>query len=66
MTHLEDSLRDYYTTKADQLVLADRVLDGDLRDDASVSYISIGPVAARPCCSPRPHRSRSSSERALS
>lgn len=60
MTHLEDSLRDYYATKADELSLPARVFDGDLRDDESVSYISMGPepVAAHPCCSPRPGPSR--------
>jgi hypothetical protein len=48
VTHLEDSLRDYYSTKADQLVLPARVLDSVApSDDASVSYISIGPEPRR-------------------
>jgi hypothetical protein len=45
VTQLEDFLREYYATKADSLVLPDRVLDGDLGD--SVSYISIGPEPRR-------------------
>lgn len=45
--HLEDSLRDYYATKADELSLPARVFDGDLRDDESVSYISMGPEPRR-------------------
>jgi hypothetical protein len=48
VTNLEESLRDYYTAKADQLVLPDRVLDvSGTSDDASVSYISIGPDPRR-------------------
>jgi hypothetical protein len=45
VTDLEDSLRAYYATKADQLVLPVRVFDA--ADDASVSYISLGPEPRR-------------------
>jgi hypothetical protein len=48
VTHLEDSLREYYSTQADQLVLPDRVFDGASSfDDATVSYISMGPEPRR-------------------
>jgi hypothetical protein len=48
VTDLEDSLRDYYATKADELSLPDRVFDSVApSDDASVSYISIGPEPRR-------------------
>lgn len=48
MTNLEDELRGYYTAKADQLVLPDRVLDfSGISGDASVSYISMGPEPRR-------------------
>jgi hypothetical protein len=48
VTNLEDSLRDYYTTKADELSLPARVFDSVApSDDASVSYISMGPESRR-------------------
>jgi hypothetical protein len=47
VTNLEESLCDYYATKAGQLVLTDRVFDIDMRDDATVSYISMGPEPRR-------------------
>jgi hypothetical protein len=47
VTNLEDSLRDYYTTKADELILPERVFDSVAPTDATVSYISIGPEPRR-------------------
>jgi hypothetical protein len=47
VTDLEDSLRDYYASRADDLDLPPRVFDGDLPHDVSVSYISIGPEPRR-------------------
>jgi hypothetical protein len=48
VTNLEDSLREYYSAHADQLVLPDRVFDSvAASDDASVSYISMGPEPRR-------------------
>ncbi len=48
MTNLEDSLRDYYASTADGLVLPDRVFDSaTASDDAAVSYISMGPEPRR-------------------
>jgi hypothetical protein len=47
VTNLEDSLRDYYTTKADELSLPARVFDSVAPTDATVSYISMGPEPRR-------------------
>jgi hypothetical protein len=47
VTNLEESLCDYYATKADQLELPDRVFDTSIEFDATVSYISMGPEPRR-------------------
>ncbi len=48
VTNVEDSLRDYYASTADGLVLPDRVLDSATAShDATVSYISKGPEPRR-------------------